>query len=200
MYRLIFAIILVGSALGVAAEGNPGEGKKLIEVCTVCHGEDGNSPAGAFPSIAGQHPKYLLKQLQDIKSGDRSAPLMAGQLDALTDQNLEDLAAYYSIQARKGGAAKAELVELGESIYRSGIKRKEIAACTACHLPHGEGLNLAGFPALAGQWPEYTEAQLKAFRVGDRHNDPNEGMMQKTAMDLSDLEISAVASYLYGLQ
>jgi len=85
-------------------------------------------------------------------------------------------------------------------VYRSGVKRKKIAACTACHLPAGEGNNLAGFPALAGQWPEYTMAQLRAFRQGDRHNDGDSKMMRQTAMDLSDDEIEAVASYIYGLR
>ena len=199
MFKLIIAIFLSSLSISVMAEGNPEHGKSISQACAACHGADGNSPAGSFPSIAGQQPKYLLKQLKDIKSGDRSAPLMTGQLDAFTDDDLSDLAAYFAGQTRKGGAAKPELVALGETIYRAGIKRKKIAACSACHLPQGEGNNPAGFPALAGQWPEYTEAQLKAFRVGDRHNDGDGRMMQSTAMDLSDTEITAVASYLYGL-
>jgi cytochrome c553 len=136
----------------------------------------------------------------DIKSGERAAPLMAGQLNSISDRDLEDIAAYYAAQERQFGTTKADLVELGESVYRSGVKRKEIAACTACHLPTGEGNNLAGFPALAGQWPEYTEQQLRDFRQGDRHNDGDSKMMRQTAMDLSDDEIRAVASYIYGLR
>lgn len=199
MFKLIVATLLVVSSISVFGEGNPEHGKSISQACGACHGADGNSPAGSFPSIAGQQPKYLLKQLKDIKSGARSAPLMTGQLDALSDGDLADLAAYFASQTRKGGVAKPELVDLGESIYRSGIQRKSIAACTACHLPQGEGNNPAAFPALAGQWPEYTEAQLKAFRVGDRHNDGEGKMMRSTALDLSDEEIAAVASYLYGL-
>ncbi|MBL4679785.1 MAG: cytochrome c4 [Pseudomonadales bacterium] len=199
MFKLIVATLLLVSSISVFAEGNPEHGKSISQACAVCHGADGNSPAGSFPSIAGQHPKYLLKQLKDIKSGARAAPLMTGQLEAFSEDDLADLAAYYASQTPKGGAAKPELVALGESIYRSGIKRKSIAACTACHLPQGEGSNLAGFPALAGQWPEYTETQLKAFRVGDRHNDGDGKMMRTTSLDLSDREIAAVASYLYGL-
>ena len=200
MYRIFFAIFLTFSATHTIAEGDSEQGSALVAVCATCHGEDGNSPAGSFPSIAGQHPKYLLKQLQDIKSGARVAPLMIGQLDAMSDGDLENIAAHYAKQTRKGGAAKANLVDLGESIYRSGIKRKQIAACTSCHLPSGEGNNLAGFPSLAGQWPEYTDAQLRAFRTGARHNDGDGKMMQSTAMDLSDQEIEAVASYIYGLK
>ena len=168
-------------------------------VCAVCHGQDGNSPAGAFPSIAGQNSRYLVKQMQEIKSGVRSAPLMTGLLDNLGDQDLQDIAAYYEGQAAKPGVAKADLVELGETIYRAGVKRKSIAACTACHSPLGQGNAPAGFPTLAGQWPEYTEAQLKAFRSGERENDGDSKMMRITAMDLSDDEIAAVSSYIYGL-
>lgn len=192
-----FLISLHGVAYG---QGDPEAGKALTTVCVACHGEDGNSPAGAFPNIAGQTSKYLLKQLKEIQSGERPVPTMAGQLDNMSEQDLANIAAYYASQKRKVGAAKPELVELGESIYRSGIKRKNIAACTACHSPTGSGNDPAGFPALAGQWPEYTEQQLKAFRNGERHNDGDEQMMQITAEDMSDEEISAVASYLFGLQ
>ena len=100
----------------------------------------------------------------------------------------------------QGGATKPELAELGETIYLAGIKRKGVAACTACHLPNGNGNNGAIFPALAGQWPEYTETQLKMFRSGERNNDGDGKMMRTVAMDLSDDEIEAVASYLYGLK
>ena len=88
----------------------------------------------------------------------------------------------------------------GEHIYRSGIARKGVAACSACHSPTGQGNDLASFPKLAGQWAEYTEAQLKAFRVGERHNDGESKMMRLSAMDLSDAEIAAVATYIAGLR
>lgn len=207
MFRLLVGIskvILSVSAMallsfGVMAQGDPIKGKAMSVVCAVCHGQDGNSPAGAFPSIAGQNSRYLVKQMQEMKSGVRSAPLMTGLLDNLSDQDLQDIAAYYEGQASKPGVAKADLVELGETIYRAGVKRKSIAACTACHSPLGQGNAPAGFPTLAGQWPEYTEAQLKAFRSGERENDGDSKMMRITAMDLSDDEIAAVSSYIYGL-
>lgn len=192
-----FCSVLCVSAF---AEGNPVRGKELAITCVACHGEDGNSPAGSFPSIAGQQPKYLLKQLRDIKSSVRSAPLMTGQLDNMSDQDLLDMATYYSEQTIKAGAAKPELAELGESVYLAGIKRKGVAACTACHQPNGAGVDAAKFPALSGQWPEYTTTQLKAFRSGARANDGDGKMMRTVAMDLSDAEIEAVASYLYGLK
>lgn len=200
MYRLLIASILVLTSSITLAAGNAEKGKTLIEPCAVCHGADGISPAGTFPSIAGQGSKYLLKQLWDIKNGDRAAPLMAGVLNDFSDQQMEDIAAYFASQERQQGASDPSLVTLGESVYRAGIQRKGVAACTSCHLPSGEGNNQASFPSLAGQWPEYTEAQLKAFRQGLRMNDGDGGMMRKTAMDLSDDEIAAVANYIYGLK
>ena len=200
MFRIVLAMMISALSLPTFAEGDPARGKELSGTCVACHSEDGNSIAGAFPSIAGQQPKYLLKQMIEIQTGDRAAPLMTGILDNMSEQDLADLAAFYGDQAAKGGAAKPELAELGESIYRAGVPRKGIAACTACHSPDGSGNDSAKFPALAGQWPEYTAAQLKAFRSGDRQNDGDGRMMRIVAMDLSDDEIDAVSNYLYGLK
>ena len=203
-WKAVLQVLSIFSAMALlsnqALAGDADAGAEKAATCAACHGQDGNSPAGSFPSIAGQNSNYLIKQMQDIKSGERSSPLMTGLLDAFDDQDLADIAAYYEGQQVKGGAAKAELAELGEAIYRAGIKRKSVAACTACHSPAGEGNGPAAFPALAGQWPEYTESQLKAFRSGDRTNDGDSKMMKISAMDLSDEEIAAVASYIYGLR
>lgn len=200
MKRLLVLAAFLSLSTGAAAQGNAEAGKALTGACIACHGEDGNSLVGAFPNIAGQTRQYLLKQLREIQSGERPVPTMTGMLDNLSAQDLEDIAAYYASNERAYGAANAELAQLGESIYRTGIKRKSIAACTACHSPTGTGNGPAGFPALAGQWPDYTEQQLKAFRDGARHNDGDAGMMRATAEDMSDREIAAVAAYLYGLR
>lgn len=200
MPRSLIGIIFTLISFTAIAAGDPERGATLNAVCSACHGADGNSPAPSFPSIAGQGEAYLAKQMREMKSGARNPGAMAGIMDMVPDGDIDDLAAYYAGQDRKGGAADPDLVALGETIYRAGIKRKSIAACTACHSPRGQGVDAARFPALAGQWPEYTEAQLKAFRDGDRHNDGEAKMMRTTALDLSDKEISAVASYLYGLR
>lgn len=200
MHRFFCSILVILGTSHAIAEGNPVRGQDLTTTCVACHGQDGNSPSGDFPSLAGQSEAYLLKQMVDIKEGRREAVVMTGMLDNMSDQDLSDLAAYYANQAMTPGAADPALVELGEKIYRAGIARKNIAACSACHSPTGAGVDAAKFPALAGQWPKYTEAQLKAFRVGGRHNDGDGQMMRSTAMDLSDEEIAAVASYIYGLR
>lgn len=200
MYRFFIGLIIGAFSVSVMAQGDAAHGKTLTTVCMACHGTDGNSAAGTFPKLAGQNPAYLVKQMHDIKSGARQVPAMTGMLSNLSDQDMEDLAAYFASQTITPGAAKSDLVKEGEAIYRAGIDRKHIAACTSCHSPTGRGADAARFPALAGQWPEYVEAQLKAFRDGSRNNDGSGKMMRTTAMDLSDSEIKAVASYVYGLR
>ena len=200
MLRITIGLIICLSAVECAfAVGDADRGKTLTTVCAACHGADGNSLAGAFPSLAGQGAKYLVKQMKDIKSGVRPVALMTGQLDNLSDQDMSDIAAYFESQTIKMGTAKQDLVAEGEQIFRWGIKRKGIAACSACHSPTGSGIAAAAFPAVAGQWPEYVTAQLRAFRVEERTNDGESRMMQDTAMDMSDREIEAVSSYIYGL-
>lgn len=180
--------------------GDAAKGASLVAVCSACHGQDGNSPAGSFPNIAGQNEQYLLKQLMDVQSGDREIVTMTGLLDNYSQTDLENIAAFYASKERAYGAADPELVELGENIYMAGIERKNVAACVACHSPTGQGNGPAKFPALAGQWPEYTIAQLKAFQAGERHNDGESRMMRTTAMDMNEKEMQAVAAYIYGLR
>lgn len=200
MKKIIMFAVLAFMAPMTYAEGNAVKGKDLAGTCLACHGEIGNSPAPMFPNIAGQNAQYLLKQLLEIQSGQREVLTMTGTLDNLSESDLSDIAAYYESQSRNQGTAKQDLVELGESIYRAGIARKNIAACTACHSPTGNGNGPAVFPALAGQWPEYTVTQLKNFQSGERHNDGDSQMMRTTAMDMNEKEMTAVASYLFGLR
>jgi len=200
MKKIIIFAVLAFMAPMTYAEGNAAKGKDLAGTCLACHGEIGNSPASMFPNIGGQNAQYLLKQLLEIQSGQRQVLTMTGTLDNLSESDLSDIAAYYESQSRNQGTAKQDLVELGESIYRAGIPRKNIAACTACHSPTGSGNGPAAFPALAGQWPEYTVTQLKNFQSGERHNDGDSQMMRTTAMDMNEKEMTAVASYLYGLR
>lgn len=198
--RILCVIVMGIVATSAIADGDADAGKDKTMLCVACHGETGNSMVGSFPNIAGQGETYLLKQMIEIKDGTREVPTMAGMLDNMSEQDLADIAAFYASQERNYGAAKADLVELGESIYRFGIPRKNIAACTACHSPTGNGNDPAKFPALAGQWPEYTVQQLKAFQSGVRHNDGDGKMMQTTALDMNEQEMDAVASYIYGLK
>ena len=112
---------------------------------------------------------------------------------------MKNLGAYFEAQKAKPRAAKnPDLVKAGQQIYRGGIMAKGVAACTSCHGPNGAGIP-AQFPRVAGQYAEYTAAQLQAFRVGERANDPNR-MMRDIAIKLSDQEIKAVSEYMAGLR
>ena len=175
-------------------------GRTLSTGCIACHGSDGNAPIPEYSNLAGQSSKYLFVQLKAIQTGERPIPLMAGQLTQLNDQDLRNISAYYASLPGRIGQSKEDGLELGEAIYRGGILDKQIAACTACHAPNGNGNSLAGFPRVSGQPVEYTINQLKAYREGERTSDEYVGgMMRDIAERLSDKEIEAVANYITGL-
>lgn len=202
MKTLLKSVVIVAGlamASGVSAAGNVEAGKNSSAMCAACHGADGNSAVPNFPKLAGQGEKYLLKQMQDVKAGNRVIVEMTGMLDAFSDQDLENLAAYFSAQTITPGQAKKDLVEAGEVLYRAGNPATQVAACTACHGPSGKGVDLAVFPALGGQHADYIASQLKKFRSGERANDGDTRMMRSVAARLSDKEIEAVASYISGL-
>lgn len=199
MNKLLISMLLTLGITGVAhAAGDAAAGQAKTAVCAACHGADGNSAIPNFPKLAGQNEKYLVKQMKDIKAGARPVVEMTGLLDNLSDQDLENIAAYFAKQNVQIGHAAADQVEAGEKIYRAGIAGKGVAACTACHSPNGTGTNSAAFPAVGGQHAAYVEKQLKMFRNADRNNDPN-SMMRDIAAKLSDAEIKAVSSYIQGL-
>lgn len=160
--RIAMVVAACALAGNVLAAGDAEAGKGKTVACGACHGADGNSLVPSFPKLAGQHAGYLLKQMQDIKSGARPVPTMAGQLDAMSDQDLADIAAYFASQTPTRGATKEALVELGERVWRAGVREKGIAACAACHSPTGAGNGPAKYPALSGQHADYIAAALRA--------------------------------------
>jgi cytochrome c553 len=150
------------------------------------------------PNLATQHSEYLYKQLLNFKSGARSNAIMTGMTMNLSDDDLRNLAAYFAIQpATKSTANNMDLVARGQDLYRGGIPEKGVAACSACHSPDGSGIP-PRYPRVSGQHAEYTAAQLRAFRSGDRDNDDNR-MMRMIASQLSESEILALAEYISGL-
>lgn len=204
------AILLATPFMSHAAEqakakADPAKGKAIAEtVCVACHGADGNSAAAANPHLAQQGADYIYKQLKDFKAADgkpaaRVNAIMGGMAAPLSDEDMRNVAAWFASQTLKPAVAKDESkIALGQKIWRQGDFRKGIPACAGCHGPAGAGLP-AQYPRLAGQFPEYTEAQLKAFRVEERANDP-EKMMRMIAAKMSDVEIKAVAEYAAGLR
>ncbi len=183
-----------------AAKADPAQAQLIVtKVCAVCHATDGNSASPANPVLAGQHADYTVKQLANFKSGERKNPVMLGMAAALSPQDMKNLGAYFEAQNPKTRAAKnLELAKLGRQIYRGGNMAKGVAACASCHGPSGAGVP-AQFPRVAGQFAEYTLAQLQAFRLGERANDPNQ-MMRVISARLSDQEIKAVSEYITGLR
>lgn len=166
-------------------------------VCASCHGADGNSTTPANPSLAQQHPEYLVKQLQEFKSGKRDNAIMKGFASALSDDDMRNISFWLASKKAKDGAAKdKKLVTLGERIYRGGIADRQIAACAGCHSPNGAGIP-AQYPRLKGQHADYTAAQLVAFRDGVRTNN---AQMRDVAAKMNDREIKAVADYIAGLR
>ena len=183
-----------------AARADPAQAQPIVtKVCAACHATDGNSASPANPVLAGQHADYTAKQLANYKSGERKNPVMLGMSAALSPQDMKNLGAYFEAQKPRTRAARnVDLVKLGRQIYRGGIMAKSVAACTSCHGPDGAGVP-AQFPRVAGQFAEYTLAQLQAFRLGERTNDPNK-MMREIAARLSDQEIKALSEYMAGLR
>ena len=165
--------------------------------CAACHGADGNSGTPANPKLAQQHPEYLVKQLQEFKSGKRANAVMSGMAATLSDADMKNIAYWlHSKQAKPGFAKDKELVALGERIYRGGIADRQIAACAGCHSPNGAGIP-SQYPRLSGQHAEYTAAQLTGFRDGIRKNALQ---MTQVAAKLNDREIKAVSDYIAGLR
>ena len=197
---LISAVVAAASLTAVSAfAGDAAVGKSKSAVCAACHMADGNSVNPLWPKLAGQHEGYIVKQMKEFKSTARKDPIMLGQVAALTEEDMDNLAAYFSTQTLKGGEADPALVEAGKLLYTTGNAKKGVAACSSCHAPNGLGNPAANFPAIAGQHTVYAEKQLKAFRDGSRANDVNT-MMQDVASNLSDADIKAVASYIQGLR
>lgn len=180
-----------------AAQPDLAKGEASFAACAACHGADGNSVISVNPKLSQQHPEYLVKQLQEFKSGKRANPIMMGMAAALSDEDMKNIA--YWVSSKKstpGVAAQKELVAMGEKIYRGGIANRQIPACAGCHSPNGAGIP-AQYPRLSGQHADYAVAQLTAFRDGVRNNNLQ---MTGVAAKLNDREIKAVSDYIAGLR
>ena len=202
---VLLGFSVISSAQVPTLTGDPAVGEKKALVCSACHGPAGVSVNPLWPKLAGQHEQYIQKQLFDFRQGfkapdkaTRSDPTMSAQTAALTDQDIADLAAYYSKQAVPAGASDEKLVQRGQEIYRGGDLARNIPACTACHSPTGTGNGPAKYPLVSGQHADYTVKQLYDFKKGARKND-NARIMRDIAERLSDDDIKAVASYMQGL-
>lgn len=192
----MIAVLLSGSAQAFAA-GDVGRGEQKAHACSQCHGRNGIAINPQWPDLASQTAGYLVKQLEDFKNGQRRSPVMAPQAARLSDADIADLAAYFAraVPARRQ-SSDTTLLALGEQVYRNGHAGTTTAACVACHGPSGGGIP-PRVPRVAGQSAIYSEAQLLAFKKGERHNDNK--IMSEIVLDMSEKEIRAVAQYMQTL-
>lgn len=206
----------IAVALGVTfaapfavAGGDTAKGEPLTIICSACHGADGNSAMATFPKLAGLGEKYLLKQLKNIKSGERPIVEMTGLLDNMSEAQLADIAAFYNSKTTQLSGSKnfkvlvnsgveVDALPMGTKLYRAGNKEAGIPACSGCHSPRGLGNGPAGYPRLSGQHPDYIVKQLQDFRAGRRVNDEAK-VMRGIAERMSDAEMTAVANFIAGL-
>jgi cytochrome c553 len=180
--------------------------KEIVSgVCAACHGPDGNSPVSANPNLAGQGADYITRQLVHFKSGIRVNAIMQGMAATLTPADMTALGIYFSQQKPKLLEARdPALAKAGQSIYRGGIASSGVPACASCHSPNGVGIP-KNFPRLAAQHADYTYAQLKAFKSGERGadkegKDTNGKIMWTIAQRISDNDMKALADFSAGLR
>lgn len=195
----IIMTLALGFSSAAMAEGSADAGKAKSAVCAACHGPDGNSVNPEWPSLAGQHPGYIVSQLQNYQAGNRQNVLMSPQAAALSEQDMADLAAFYSAQTNTPKEADPDLLSRGQQLYRGGDPDRGITACIACHGPKGQGNPLAGYPAIASQHSTYLATQLRLYASGERKSDANQ-MMRNIARQMTEKDIVAVSSFMQGLR
>jgi cytochrome c553 len=195
-----------------ATFGDAKVGQTKAGTCAACHSADGNSTDAQYPKLAGQHERYIWRQLKMLKSGERENPIMMGMASALTEQDMRDIGAYFATQKVLPGVADdtkiatgpnqgKKFYQVGERIYRGGNAASSVPACMACHGPSGRGNPGPAYPMIGGQHASYTVAKLQFFRGGGVWGkDANANkIMSAVAHNLSDEEIQSLATYIEGL-
>lgn len=207
MKKWLLLLGLATTAYGqvAVAGGDPEAGKTKAVTCAACHGNEGNSAIAMNPKLAGQHEKYLAKQLHDFRLASqtggaegRNNAVMNGMSAGLSDQDIADLAAWFASQTMSKGETPEDVIEAGQALYAGGDLERGITACIACHGPRGNGMGLANFPDISGQHVDYIKSQLEQFRSGQRANDLN-GMMRDISKKLTDEDIKILSQYVAGL-
>lgn len=187
------------AAAGVNADTIDTAGQEPYEPCGYCHEYDGNATMPGFPTLAGQHKSYLVKQLRDFRVGKRNGTMQA-TAELLSDADIDSVASYFSTQVRRSKRLdpipQAEMAH-AQRLFRSGDQQRELPACISCHGPGAKGQGV--YPSLLAQDPTYLEQQLLQFKQGKRSNDAG-GLMSDVAAKLSRLEIRGLAALLARLR
>jgi cytochrome c553 len=212
LVALACASVAAASVAAAKPAGNAAAGQQKSAACGGCHGPDGNTPPEMYaaikaPKLAGQVPEYIVKSLHDFKAARRSNEVMSPQAQAVAENDMADIAAWFGSQkVRPNPAQNKDLLAQGEKIYMKGIGRPDVvAACIGCHAPNGVGnrdwakimskVPAVLAPAIGGQHAGYISDQLKAYKSGKRATDPAKVMRDITGR-MSEKDIAAVAEYI----
>ncbi len=214
----VLALLVVPAAYSPVAwsKGSATDGAAKAATCLACHGPNGNSTNAEWPSLAGQNAAYIEHQLHLLhdgrrvgKAGDAAAGMMPSMAATLSDQDIEDVAAFYSTQTPTGLEADPSYWEAGAKLYRGGNRERGIPACSACHGPVGGGNPASGYPALRGQQSLYVIKQLGAYSADARYTKnakgasdggDNAAIMHTIAARLTDTDMRNLASYIQGMR
>ncbi len=212
----LFALAIATAAPVSWSKGSAADGATKATTCLACHGANGNSVNAEWPSLAGQNAAYIAKQLHLYHDGKRTGPpgdatvaLMPPMAATLTDQDIEDIAAYYAAQTPAGLEADAEFWEAGRKLYLHGDRTRQIPACAACHGPTGAGTPTSGYPALRAQHAVYTAKQLRNFHAQTRYTSNEKGVsaggenaeiMRTIASRLTEDDFRNLAAFIQGLR
>lgn len=191
-------------SFNASAQGDAKKGKLKTMACMGCHGPTGNSFVASFPSLAGQPADYIVKQIQDFKSGERQNAMMTNIALGISDDDSLDIAAYYQSQIKtpiikdiahlEKSTDKNALLSLGKKLYDNGNPMTGQAACFTCHGINGDTLQGFNIPPLANQQPKYLISTLKEFKNRKRTNDI-ERAMRRIVDTMSNEEIEAISYY-----
>ena len=195
-----------------AVFGDTKAGQTKAGACAACHGLDGNSADPQYPRLAGQHERYIWRQLRLFHSGERQNAIMSGMAAGLSEQDMRDIGAYFATQHANAGVADDTVIktgsnidkkfyQVGEALFRGGRVADGVPACLACHGPTGRGNPGPAYPALAGQHAGYTVGRLQYFRGGGVSGAGKNAniVMTQVAKNLSDEDIQGLATYVEGL-
>jgi cytochrome c553 len=211
MSRWALVLLMVCASPIATAAGSAQAGAAKAAACVACHGPNGNSTNAQWPTLAGQGAAYIETQLKHFRDKSRLDPsgAMTSMAAGLSDQDIEDVAAYFAAQTTTGLEADPSYWQAGDKLYRGGDHVRNIPACMACHGPVGRGNPAAGYPMLRAQQSAYTMQQLGDYAAdkrytrndkGDSNGGPTAEIMHTVASRLSPEDIRNLASYLQGMR
>ncbi|BEP58332.1 hypothetical protein GmRootV118_55760 [Variovorax sp. V118] len=206
MFALAVACVTV-SAQAQQVTGKAQDGAKKVQMCVGCHGIIGYQASfpeiHKVPMIAGQSATYISSALTAYKGGDRKHPTMRAIADTLTEQDIADLAAYYSqLGVKEGDAPAATPAKAASENVQALIARDKDNSCTKCHGANFNTPNDGTVPKLAGQHADYLFVALKSYRV---KNNPHLGRSnavmaaQVEPKKFTNAELKTLATYISSL-